>query len=72
MHPEDKPAARAHFQTPLLFAIQEAKGLEYDNIILYNFTAAAAERFREITRGVSAEDVRGHGSPLCAGAGQKR
>ena len=59
MHPEEKPAARAHFQTPLLFAIQEAKGLEYANIILYNFTSAAAERFRDITRGVSAEDVRG-------------
>jgi hypothetical protein len=36
MHPEHKPAARAHFQTPLIFSIQEAKGLEYDNIILYN------------------------------------
>ena len=57
MHPEQKPAARAHFQTPLIFSIQEAKGLEYDNIILYNFTSAAEERFREITRGVSAEDV---------------
>ena len=34
MHPEQKPAARAHFQTPLIFSIQEAKGLEYDNIIL--------------------------------------
>ena len=58
MHPEHKPAARAHFQTPLLFSIQEAKGLEYDNIILYNFTSADEERFREITRGVRAEDVR--------------
>src|SRR5712691_4344475 len=59
MHPEHKPAARAHFHTPLIFSIQEAKGLEYDNIILYNFTSAAEERFREITRGVSAEDVLG-------------
>ena len=57
MHPEQKPAARAHFQTPLIFSIQEAKGLEYDNIILYNFTSADEERFREITRGISAEDV---------------
>ncbi len=59
MHPEHKPAARAHFHTPLIFSIQEAKGLEYDNIILYNFTSAAEERFREITRGVRAEDVLG-------------
>jgi AAA domain len=58
MHPEHKPAARAHFQTPLIFSIQEAKGLEYDNIILYNFTSADEERFREITRGVSVEDMR--------------
>jgi hypothetical protein len=58
MHPEQKPAARAHFQTPLIFSIQEAKGLEYDNIILYNFTSADEERFREITRGVSVEDMR--------------
>jgi hypothetical protein len=58
MHPEHKPAARVHFQTPLIFSVQEAKGLEYDNIILYNFTSADEERFRDITRGVSAEDVR--------------
>ncbi len=58
MHPEQKPAARAHFQTPLIFSIQEAKGLEYDNIILYNFTSADEERFRDITRGVSVEDLR--------------
>src|SRR6266852_5503776 len=59
MHPEHKPAARAHFQTPLIFSFQEANGLEYDNIILYNFTSAAEERFREITRDVRAEDVLG-------------
>src|SRR6266446_3767282 len=58
LHPEQKPAAKAHFQTPLIFSIQEAKGLEYDNIILYNFTSADEERFRDITHGVRAEDVR--------------
>jgi PhoH-like protein len=57
MHPDQKPAAKAHFQTPLIFAIQEAKGLEYDNIILYNFTSVDEERFQEITRGVQAEDL---------------
>jgi len=59
LHPEHKPAARAHFQTPLIFSIQEAKGLEYDNIILYNFTSTAEERFRDITRGISTADVLG-------------
>ena len=72
MHPEQKPAARAHFQTPLIFSIQEAKGLEYDNIILYNFTSAAEERFREITRGVSRGGRACGGIQLCAGAGEKR
>jgi hypothetical protein len=59
MHPDQKPAAKAHFQTPLIFSIQEAKGLEYDNIILYNFTSADEERFREISRGISVEDLMG-------------
>lgn len=59
MHPDQKQDAKAHFQTPLIFSIQEAKGLEYDNIILYNFTSGDDERFREITRGVSPEDLTG-------------
>ena len=59
MHPDQKQAAKAHFQTPLIFSIQEAKGLEYENIILYNFTSDDEERFREITRGVQAEDLSG-------------
>lgn len=59
MHPDQKQAAKAHFQTPLIFSIQEAKGLEYNNIILYNFTSDDEERFREITRGVDAEDLSG-------------
>ncbi len=59
MHPDQKQSAKAHFQTPLIFSIQEATGLEYDNIILYNFTSGDDERFREITRGVSPEDLTG-------------
>ena len=59
MHPDQKAAAKAHFQTPLVFSIQEAKGLEYDNILLYNFTSADQERFREISRDVHAEDLTG-------------
>ncbi|HVC10398.1 MAG TPA: hypothetical protein VNE59_02075, partial [Burkholderiales bacterium] len=37
MRDEDKAGARRHFATPLLFSIHEAKGLEYDNIVLYRF-----------------------------------
>ena len=32
-----KEKARQYFETPLLFSIQEAKGLEYENVILFCF-----------------------------------
>ncbi|MCZ6875413.1 MAG: UvrD-helicase domain-containing protein, partial [bacterium] len=59
MHPDQKTAAKDRFQTPLIFSIQEAKGLEYENIILYQFISADEERFREISRGVNVEDLAG-------------
>lgn len=59
MHAEQKGGAKSHFQTPLVFSIQEAKGLEYENIILYNFTSDDEDRFREITKGVGHEDLLG-------------
>lgn len=57
MHPGQKAEAKEYFQTPLIFSIQEAKGLEYDNIILYNFVSSDEARFREISSGVSPEDL---------------
>ena len=51
----DKDAARKWFHTPLLFSIQEAKGLEYDNVVLLNFVSGASDEFREITNGVTPE-----------------
>ncbi len=57
MHPERKAAAREYFSTPLVFSIQEAKGLEYENIVLYNFVSDEEQRFREITRGVDHADL---------------
>ena len=59
MHPEQKALAKVHFRTPLVFSVQEAKGLEYENIILYNFTSSEEQRFREIAGGVSQEDLIG-------------
>lgn len=59
MHAEQKPAARESFGTPLVFSIQEAKGLEYENIILYNFVSEDEQRFTEITRGVDPADLEG-------------
>jgi hypothetical protein len=57
MRAEDKPAAREHFKTPLIFSIQEAKGLEYETIILLNFVSANSGEFGAIIDGVSAEDL---------------
>ncbi len=57
MSNEDKAEARKVFQTPLLFSVQEAKGLEYENIILFNFVANKSREFIEITRDVQRADV---------------
>ncbi|EGW23847.1 ankyrin repeat domain-containing protein [Methylobacter tundripaludum] len=54
---DQKPAAQQHFSTPLVFTIQEAKGLEYENIILYNFLSQEETRYREISKGVSPADL---------------
>ena len=57
MTEEQKPSAQKHFSTPLVFTIQEAKGLEYENIILYNFLSQEEQRYREISKGVTAKDL---------------
>lgn len=57
MRDEDKAAARQHFSTPLLFSIHEAKGLEYENIVLYRFISDHRAEFAEITDGVRPEDL---------------
>ncbi|TAE72176.1 MAG: hypothetical protein EAZ85_09985 [Bacteroidetes bacterium] len=57
MRNEDKDEARKYFQTPLLFSIHEVKGLEYENIILYNIISGYEKEFRELTSGVSKEQL---------------
>jgi hypothetical protein len=57
MRSEDKKAARAFFKTPLLFAIHEVKGLEYENIILLNFISGNAREFNAIVEGVTSRDL---------------
>jgi hypothetical protein len=59
MRDEDKAEARRHFQTPLIFSIHEAKGLEYENIVLYRFVSGNRARFAEIADGVNAADLIG-------------
>ncbi|EXI81659.1 MAG: putative recombination protein RecB [Candidatus Accumulibacter appositus] len=57
MRDEDKAEARKHFATPLLFSIHEAKGLEYDNIVLYRFISDHRAEFSEIVDGVQPADL---------------
>lgn len=54
---EVKPEARAIFQTPLIFSVQEAKGLEYESIILFNFVSSERQSFAAIAEGLSVADV---------------
>ena len=55
---EQKAEARRYFKTPLVFSVQEAKGLEYDNVILMNFVSNNEAEFREIIKGVTASDLK--------------
>ena len=50
---EHKAEARQHFHTPLIFSVHEAKGLEYDNIILYRLVSIERRLFAELCEGVS-------------------
>lgn len=49
---EDKAAARAQFATPLLFSVHEAKGLEYEHIVLFRFVSDQRAVFADIAQGV--------------------
>lgn len=59
MHEAQKREAQQYFNTPLVFSIQEVKGLEYENIILYNVISAEAKRFQEVCAGVNPADLQG-------------
>ena len=57
MRDEDKPAARKYFATPLLFSVHEAKGLEYENIVLFRFVSDHRAEFADLTEGVNKADL---------------
>jgi len=57
LHEDLKSAVRKYFQTPLVFSIQEAKGLEYKNVILFNFISCEEKRYYEIAADISPEDL---------------
>jgi superfamily I DNA/RNA helicase len=46
------------FKTPLIFSVMEAKGLEYENVILVDFISGHEAEFREIINGVTVNDLR--------------
>jgi superfamily I DNA/RNA helicase len=52
-----KDEVRKYFKTPLIFSIQEAKGLEYENVILANFISNHEDEFREIISGVTENEI---------------
>lgn len=45
------------FQTPLVFTVQEAKGLEYKNVILFNFISNESKKFFEIISNIEKLDL---------------
>jgi hypothetical protein len=53
-----KAKAAKFFKTPLIFSVQEAKGLEYENVILTDFISSHEAEFREIISGVTIDDLR--------------
>lgn len=57
--PDDaaKQEARRVFKTPLIFSVHQAKGLEYENVILLNFISSNPAEFNEIISGVEEEDL---------------
>ncbi|MBN2448878.1 MAG: UvrD-helicase domain-containing protein [Lentisphaeria bacterium] len=59
LRPEDKAEARRYFETPLVFSVQEAKGLEYADILLYNLVSGSARPFAEIAEGLTAAQADG-------------
>lgn len=54
---DDKELARRAFRTPLVFSVHEAKGLEYENVVLFRFVSSERAAFAEICEGVGPEDL---------------
>ena len=52
-----RPKRASTLRTPLLFSIHEAKGLEYENIVLYRFISDHRAEFSDIVEGVTKADL---------------
>lgn len=56
---EDKARARQTFQTPLIFSVQEAKGLEYPGVILYDLIGSHRQAYQDIAADLTEEALDG-------------
>lgn len=54
---EQKAEARRCFSTPLVFSVHEAKGLEYDTVVLFDIVGSQRNAYRELTNGVTHADL---------------
>ncbi|MCL2726414.1 MAG: hypothetical protein FWD69_18500, partial [Polyangiaceae bacterium] len=54
---DQKAEAKKKFSTPLVFSVHEAKGLEYESVILYDIVSTERNAYREIASGVSQADI---------------
>ena len=54
---EDKSKARAAFHTPLVFSVREAKGLEYENVVVFEIVSSARAAYRELAEGVTRREL---------------
>jgi ATP-dependent exoDNAse (exonuclease V) beta subunit len=54
---ERKAEAKRRFSTPLVFAVHEAKGLEYDTVILYDIVSTERAAYLELAAGVTQADL---------------
>ncbi len=59
LHAEQKAEVRQYFRTPLVFSIHEAKGLEYESVLLYGFVSGEEKRFRDIAGDLRDADLAG-------------
>jgi hypothetical protein len=55
---KQKQLAKQYFTTPLIFSIQEAKGLEYKNIILFNVINTSKLNFTNLLKDLTPQDLK--------------
>jgi hypothetical protein len=54
---ERKVEAKQRLATPLVFTVHEAKGLEYDTVVLYDLVSCERQAYRDVAAGISRADI---------------